>query len=188
MASTRRARYVVDDDLLMLLEGDLAQLRERARDNPMFLPEITLPSRYIETLIEVPSRTIKQWLRDSCHARARDELKRFASIYGIYVGLFASRYERNVQTIACDHSNRNALAANLKIIDWLADEERRIGETTQDAVGGIPADLAAELTDEELAEYEAREEEDHRRADHDALMLDRLRARRAQRRLSESGE
>lgn len=188
MASTRRVRYRLNEDLVRVLEGDLAQLRERARLNPVFLPDITLPGRYIEALTEVPSRVIQQWLRDSTAPRASDVLRRFSEIYSHYVALFASRYEKNVQTIACDPGNRNSLAANLKILDWLGEEERRIGEATQDDIGGIPADLAAELTDEELAEYEAREEEDQRRAERDALVLERLRARKAQRRLAESGE
>lgn len=189
MASTRqRQRYKITDDLLTLLEGQLQQLRDDVKNNPNHVPSVAMPIRFIEAAISVPQKVIREWLRESTAPRAREEYLQFASLFLAFVSLFASRYERNIQTIANDTTNRSSLAANLKLREWLDAEELSLGERSDGAVGNIPADLANELTEDEYQILLAREDEDQRRSEQDQVLLDRLRARKAQRRIAEQAE
>jgi hypothetical protein len=191
MASTAaryraRGRHRIDDDLIELLEGELASLREKAKLNPQWSVDVALPGRYVSVLIDVPLRTINGWRKEARNPRARDEYKCFAELYAAFVSLFASRYERNLATIANDTSNRNSAAVNMKLLERTEDEAWTPAVADIDeGVGCVPADLADELTEEEEDELLVREEEARRRQAQDVALLDRLRARKAQRRIED---
>jgi hypothetical protein len=181
MASPRRSRYKITDAVIDLMNGDLQQLREQVKVNPAAITAAR-PRRYVAALIDVPESIIERWLVASTQPRATDDLACFAEVFMRYVDVFAGRYERNIANIANDPTNRNALQANLKVLEWIADEQRALAEGPQE-VAGLPADLAEHLTDEEYATLLAREEDRLRREQEDRDLLDRLTARKAQQRL-----
>jgi hypothetical protein len=181
-----RARHRIDDDLIELLEGELSKLRDKAKANPQWSVDVALPGRYVEALIDVPLRTINAWRREAVKTRAADEFKCFAELYEKFVSLFASRYEKNIAAIANDPANRNSLAASIKLLERTGDEHWSPTSLVEvdEGVGGIPADLADYLEDDEVDALLVREAAKQREQQQDEALLDKLRARKAQRRIS----
>lgn len=172
--SRQREREHLTDTLLEALEKEYASLREQHASTGA-LPK-GLPFRHMSNLLSVRHDTLLRWYGEGSARNASPAKQHFHEIAALIIDLFHHRWEVNIDKIANDLGNRNALSANEKMIER---SEKRIAAATprQISEGAIPAELMDEATDEEIALLRDLEKQE-------AELTERLRSRKLQRDVS----
>lgn len=138
-----------------LLEGKLAEMRERQETRPK-----QLPVNYVATLFGVARSTVQGWLYKGRSPEAKEEHQRFVEIYDKLVLIMAERAEGKVFDIAYDQKNPRQLDA-LKLVlpridreAWGEQEAEQRSASSGYGATSIPRAVLDALTEDELLEVE----------------------------------